>query len=515
MRRPSAGGRKREEKRPLTSDDLPHMIGLLSTGSEKQPAAHWPCCEEEEGGDDSNNIGPMHHYHHQQDNYQDKSDTISLLSSHGTPAGDLLRKLFFWQLFSMDGAVTATAPHESGPRPIKDRLMQATVLTTQSEDAARGCAQHLLAHVAGCAVEMLTVLFCIALLRHFIKFSVFGESEDVEDRQNNNSRSHHDRAVKEPRHSSCSPCSISTSSSLSDYSSDDDDYSYSARDDSFDELSVTSSQDTKSRIKRKVSPSRTTDSGSSLSTSCTSSQNDEENEDEDGDGEVLDIDWHRGDDREWVAAGAEQEEEIEEEEDEVDRSSFGNYSFNSNHVEISTCYNGSGTATTSSFNYDEEELFASGDGKGGSVHGGGGAVKVQNRSYSLSRLNKFAGLTTPAAAALFANFKHTQRQRSRLASEILDPQSDEPSLPDFPVPVCGDDDSVDDEENDGGVGGFLPSLSSSSCSSRDSSCYSATSRCSWYKQYYGGGIYEAERERRIEEKIQALQRYTVYIDAKI
>ena len=142
-------------------------------------------------------------------------------------------------------------------------------------------------HVYHAIVDMITLLLVISLLKHFLKFDVFGGDEQDQ--------------VRRRQSLSPEPDILRTSRSPEEIpSTPPDDHVKS-------ESSSKSKRPPSSVISTSVSLS------SSLSSLDTADLDDEEEEEVD-------------------------KEKLNEEEEER-TSSYGNYSFNSNHVEISTCYN--------------------------------------------------------------------------------------------------------------------------------------------------------------------------------
>ncbi len=338
-----------------------------------------------------------------------------------------LRRLVLWNLFSLESKSSSTATDHL-LSSLRDRFMHA-ILPCQG---AATPPMSLSEHFAFCAVEMLTIIFCISLLRYLTGFSLFTAPVCYDDEDDEDERGIKGDVARGGRPQGSSEKSIRQESGVSSsgYSENEGDFS-----DGW-ELEVPERQ-----IRLSVSTASSLSRNASHS-ACEGEIDSQSEEEEDDDGE-----------------------------EEVERSSIGNYSFNSNHVEISTCYN--------------ESEDDSGDDRGKAnllnVFGkGGGSLRGDKicRSHSLGKVTSTSALTAPAAAALLASLK----QRQQLS------QVKQATLPDFPSPICDDVAREDVREK--------ARSSSSSSSSSSSASSSATSRCSWFNEHYGS-IYEAERGRRL------------------
>jgi len=233
--------------------------------------------------------------------------------------------------------------------------------------------------------------------------------------------------------------------------------------------------------------------------SVTSLDDDEDDYEDDDD---LQTDGEDDPEDEDVSAGEEQSVKVEwisskkdpkfwtddetEEDSRLDISSYGNYSFGSNRAEASTCYYESGVENAADIEEEEERAE--------------NVVEGQEEFAENEDAAKTSECVVLSEASAFL-----------LASVAATAPEEGQPLPDFPSPVCDDDD--EEEANDektawppNALGGHavvesLPSARSASSSSdasqgsSSSSCPSLDSRCSWFREHYGE-VYEKALLRR-------------------
>ena len=290
---------------------------------------------------------------HDEEESNDDSNPSSISSSSSSTDFIVLQRVLFYQVFSMDGQFTWS---------ISD-------FSTGNEDDV------LLRHWFGIVREMLTILFCISLLKHFIRFHIFEQQQDQEQRT-----------------------TLLSSSEESCTNDDDDDVSESSS------LELTSS-------------------------SCLS---DEEEEDE-------------------------KEEDVEEEEIDL-TSSYGNYSFNSNRVDVSTCYNES--------DFEAEAVVPSSE---------------QEQEQQQQQASLIAFLPQPTLNSSI----QSEKEEDEDGNKLVFPSS---QAVDFPSPYSEDEGRLS---------------SSSHCADDDddenSSLYSIDSECSWFQDHYGR-VFSRDRRRKLEEE---------------
>lgn len=228
-------------------------------------------------------------------NYEDEDTSLSASAHEAIPQAQeggeaaarfLLQKAFLIsQLFAMDESTDAHSHHHQ---------QQSLPLS--------------LDHIACCALEMLTILFCITLLRHLISFDVFKSSGTaaISLEAKTSFGGHQRRRASEKSGIQQSRGRIDPRKAEEEET--DDETEISTDDDDDDAVSDSSSSWQGSRCNSESPSGSSRKFPQAQVSSSSSSENEESCREED------------------------------EEEDDRLTSSVGNFSFNSNHVEISTCY---------------------------------------------------------------------------------------------------------------------------------------------------------------------------------
>ena len=247
----------------------------------------------------------------------------------------------------------------------------------------------VLRHWCGIFREMLTILFCISLLKHFIRFHVFEQQQQPELRR--------------------------TSLPSDDEEEDEDEVSESS-------LELTST--------------------SSLSVSLSEGEESSDREQE-------------------------EEEVKDEEEEEIDfTSSYGNYSFNSNRVDVSTCYNESDFEAEAVISCEQQQQQQQQQLKQHQREGEADGEAEHRRQASL------IGFTPPLNSSKAEDEDERNGFAPRKTEDV-----------DFPSPYTGpEDEDLRDEEDD------------------DSSLYSIDSECSWFQDHYGTILSRERRRKFLEEE---------------